>query len=164
MAAALRLLASSTRAARPMITFNSRAYATATDKLKLSLVVPHQALISGTEVAQVNIPAATGDMGILSKHEPIIEELRPGVVEVKTLDGQSKKWFISGGFATMHPHNELTVNVVEAAPLEDFSVEAVKANLAEANRVANGSGPEKDKVEARIEAGVLEALQFALKA
>jgi F-type H+-transporting ATPase subunit delta len=50
-------------------------------------------LISGTEVAQVNIPAETGDMGILSKHEPVIEELRPGVVEVKTLDGQSKKWF-----------------------------------------------------------------------
>ncbi|KAG8818351.1 Lactoylglutathione lyase [Serendipita sp. 399] len=123
-----------------------------------------EALISGTEVAQVNIPALTGDMGILSKHEAIIEELRPGVVEVKTLDGQSKKWFVSGGFATMHPHNELTVNVVEAAPLEDFSPEAVKANLAEANRVANGTGPEKDKAEARVEVGVLEALQYALKA
>jgi hypothetical protein len=52
-----------------------------------------QVLVAGTEVAQVNIPAATGDMGILSKHEPIIEELRPGVVEVKMLDGESKKWF-----------------------------------------------------------------------
>jgi len=53
----------------------------------------YQVLVSGKEVAQVNIPAATGDMGILSKHEPIIEELRPGVVEVKMLDGESKKWF-----------------------------------------------------------------------
>lgn len=52
-----------------------------------------QALISASEVAQVNIPAATGDMGIMSKHEPVIEELRPGVVEVKGLDGASRKWF-----------------------------------------------------------------------
>lgn len=52
-----------------------------------------QVLVAGKEVAQVNIPAATGDMGILSKHEPVIEELRPGVVEVKMLDGESKKWF-----------------------------------------------------------------------
>ncbi|CAG7854742.1 ATP synthase subunit delta, mitochondrial AltName: Full=F-ATPase delta subunit; Flags: Precursor [Serendipita indica DSM 11827] len=159
--AALRMLASSMRVARPVISRNTRTYATAADKLKLSLVVPHQSLISGTEVSQVNIPAVTGDMGILSKHEPVIEELRPGVVEVKTLDGQSKN--VSGGFATMHPHNELTVNVVEAAPLEDFSPEAVRANLAEATRVANGNGPEKDKIEARIEVGVLEALQYALK-
>jgi len=162
--AALRLLASSVRAARATSALSTRAYATAVnDKLKLSLVVPHQVLVAGKEVAQVNIPAATGDMGILSKHEPVIEELRPGVVEVKMLDGESKKWFISGGFATMHPTNELTVNVVEGAPLEDFSPEAVRANLDEANRVANGSGSEKDKIEARVEVGVLEALQYALK-
>jgi F-type H+-transporting ATPase subunit delta len=116
--AALRLLASSVRAARATPALSTRAYATAvSEKLKLSLVVPHQVssqnsepfftamlignlssnnfqvLVAGKEVAQVNIPAATGDMGILSKHEPVIEELRPGVVEVKMLDGESKKWF-----------------------------------------------------------------------
>ena len=30
---------------------------------------------------------------------------------------------VSGGFATIHPGNSLTVNAVEGAPLEDFSVE-----------------------------------------
>lgn len=30
---------------------------------------------------------------------------------------------VSSGFATIHPNNKLTINVVEAAPLEDFSVE-----------------------------------------
>lgn len=30
---------------------------------------------------------------------------------------------VSGGFATVHPNNKLTINVVEAAPLEDFSPE-----------------------------------------
>lgn len=30
---------------------------------------------------------------------------------------------VSGGFATVHPGNSLTVNAVEGAPLEDFSIE-----------------------------------------
>ena len=30
---------------------------------------------------------------------------------------------VSGGFATVHPNNKLTVNVVEAAPLDAFSAE-----------------------------------------
>jgi len=38
-------------------------------------------------------------------------------------DGHFLNLLVSGGFATMHPKNELTVNVVEAAPLEDFSPE-----------------------------------------
>ena len=30
---------------------------------------------------------------------------------------------VSGGFATVHPNNKLTINAVEAAPLEHFSPE-----------------------------------------
>lgn len=30
---------------------------------------------------------------------------------------------VSGGFATMHPNNRLTINAIEAYPLEDFSQE-----------------------------------------
>ena len=33
---------------------------------------------------------------------------------------------VSGGFATVHPNNKLTINAVEAAPLEDFSQEVNK--------------------------------------
>lgn len=42
---------------------------------------------------QVNLSAATGDMGILANHVPSIEALRPGVVEVVESAGSSKKWF-----------------------------------------------------------------------
>ncbi|KAG6897514.1 hypothetical protein C0992_000740 [Termitomyces sp. T32_za158] len=85
----------------------------------------------------------------------------------------------SSGFATVHPNNRLTINVVEAASLEKFSLEvgvdvtsfsliddsvlqAVRTNLAEALKVASGSGSEVDKAEARVEADVYEALQHAL--
>ena len=41
-------------------------------------------------------------------------------------------------------------------------MQAVRANLQEALKVAAGKGSEEDKVEARIEADVFEALQHAL--
>jgi F-type H+-transporting ATPase subunit delta len=82
----------------------------------------------------------------------------------------------------VHPNNKLTINAIEAAPLEDFSSEVhapalnaqvnmrlimisfqtVRANLQEAQRVLSGNGSEEDKAEARIEADVYESLQHAL--
>jgi len=43
------------------------------------------------------------------------------------------------------------------------TLQAVRSNLAETTRVLNGTGSDKDKMEARIEAQVYEALQVALK-
>lgn len=43
-----------------------------------------------------------------------------------------------------------------------FCTQAVRSNLQEALRVASGNGSEEDKLEARIEADVYEALQHAL--
>ena len=50
-------------------------------------------MYSSTDVVQVNIAAATGDMGILANHVPSIEPLRPGVVEVVESGNASTKWF-----------------------------------------------------------------------
>ncbi|KAF8629405.1 hypothetical protein AX15_003459 [Amanita polypyramis BW_CC] len=158
----LRLLASTARQASKNFALGRRGYAEVSDKLKLSLVLPHESLYTSTDVTQVNISAETGDMGILSNHVPSIEAVRPGVVEVIESNGGSKKFFVSGGFATVHPNNKLTINVVEAAPLENFSAEAVRVNLQEALKVASGNGTEAEKTEARIEADVYEALQAAL--
>ena len=58
---------------------------------------------------------------------------------------------VSGGFATVQPNSVLSINAVEGYPLEDFSAEAVRAQIAEAQKVANGSGSEQDIAEAKIE-------------
>lgn len=58
---------------------------------------------------------------------------------------------VSGGFAVVQPNSALSINAVEAYPLEDFSADAVRAQLAEAQKVANGSGSEQDIAEAKIE-------------
>ncbi|CAO1613179.1 unnamed protein product [Parajaminaea phylloscopi] len=144
------------------MTLGRRGYAEAvSDKLKLSFILPHAAIYDSQEVTQVNISGSTGDMGILASHVPSVEELKPGVLEVIESSG-TKKWFVSGGFATMHPNNRLTVNAIEAYPVEDFSSEAVRSALSEAQRAASGSGSPQQKAEAEIEVEVLTAIQSAL--
>jgi len=97
-------------------------------------------------------------MGILSHHVPSIVQLRPGVIEVQTEGQETEKYFVSGGFATVQPGNMLSINAVEAYALEDFSAEAVRAGLADAQKVATGSGSEEEVSEAKIEVEVYEAL------
>ena len=52
-----------------------------------------QAIFTSQEVVQVNIAAASGDMGILANHVPSIEPLRAGIVEVIEPGNAAKKWF-----------------------------------------------------------------------
>lgn len=72
---------------------------------------------------QVNLPAETGDMGVLANHVPSIEQLKPGLVEIIEEQGGSKQFFLSGGFATVQPNSVLSINAVEGYALEDFSAE-----------------------------------------
>ncbi len=58
---------------------------------------------------------------------------------------------MSGGFAVVQPNSILSINAVEGYALEDFSADAVRAQIAEAQKVASGSGSEQDIAEAKIE-------------
>jgi F-type H+-transporting ATPase subunit delta len=66
------------------------------------------------------------------------------------MDGYS----VSGGFAIVQPNSQLSINAVEGFPLEDFSAEAVKSQLSESQKIANGGGSEQDIAEAKIEVEV----------
>lgn len=88
--------AAARRPAAMMTPMAVRGYAEAvSDKLQLSLILPHAALFEG-EVTQVNLSSTSGEMGILASHVPSIEQLAPGLLEVIEAQG-TKKWF--GAFA-----------------------------------------------------------------
>jgi F0F1-type ATP synthase epsilon subunit len=61
------------------------------------------------------------------------------------------KTAVSGGFAIVQPNSVLSINAVEGFPLEEFSEEAVRSQISEAQKVASGSGSEQDIAEAKIE-------------
>lgn len=42
---------------------------------------------------QVNIPAESGEMGVLANHVPSIEQLKPGLIEVIEESGGNKQFF-----------------------------------------------------------------------
>ncbi|CAK7213742.1 delta subunit of the central stalk of mitochondrial F1F0 ATP synthase, atp16 [Sporothrix curviconia] len=144
----------------PRAALQRRTYA---DAIKLSLSLPHQSIYKSQDVVQVNIPAESGEMGVLANHVPSIEQLKPGLIEVIEESGSTKQFFLSGGFAIVQPNSVLSINAVEGYPIEDFSAEAVKAQLAEAQKIVNGSGSEQDIAEAKIEVEVLESIQAVLK-
>ncbi|KAL8823710.1 MAG: hypothetical protein Q9191_005616 [Dirinaria sp. TL-2023a] len=134
------------------LSFQRRGYAEAiSDKIKLTLALPHQSIYKSTDVVQVNVPAESGEMGILPNHVPSIEQLKPGLVEIFEESGGSKQYFLSGGFATVQPGSQLSINAVEGFRLEDFSPDAVRSQISEAQKIANGSGSEQDIAEAKIE-------------
>nr|Q6C877.2 RecName: Full=ATP synthase subunit delta, mitochondrial; AltName: Full=F-ATPase delta subunit; Flags: Precursor [Yarrowia lipolytica CLIB122] len=151
-------------AARPAVRIARRGYAetASVDKLRLTLALPHQSIYNQKEVTQVNIPSTAGELGILANHVPTIQQLKPGVVEVIETNGETKSYFISGGFATVQPDSELSVNSIEAFQAEDFSPEAIKSLTAEAQKNAQ-SADEAVAAEAEIELEVLEALAHFAK-
>ncbi|KAL2213348.1 epsilon subunit of F1F0-ATP synthase N-terminal domain-containing protein [Sarocladium strictum] len=141
-----------------------RTYAEAVpDKIKLTLSLPHQTIYKSQDVVQVNIPAESGEMGVLANHVPSIEQLKPGLVEVVEEAGGAKQFFLSGGFATVQPDSSMSINAPEGYPIEDFSADAIRSQIAEAQKVANGSGSEQDIAEAKIELEVLETLAAHVK-
>lgn len=58
-----------------------------------SLIRYRQSVYKSQDVVQVNIPAESGEMGVLANHVPSIEQLKPGLVEVIEESGGSKQFF-----------------------------------------------------------------------
>jgi F-type H+-transporting ATPase subunit delta len=82
----------------------------------------------GSQLEQVLLPGAEGYFGVKANHVPTIAQLSPGTVELH--DGSDvHKFFVSGGFAFVHPNATTDICVLEAAPLDQFDGAAVKSAL-----------------------------------
>ncbi|PMB69424.1 ATP synthase subunit delta, mitochondrial [Beauveria bassiana] len=153
----------SLRIARAAIRARPVAMRMANQRRGYAEAIPDKTIFKSQNVVQVNLPAESGEMGVLANHVPSIEQLKPGVVEVVEENGSTKSFFLSGGFATVQPDSALSINASEAYPLEDFSAEAIRQQISEAQKIASGSGSEQDIAEAKIELEVLETLQAHVK-
>jgi F-type H+-transporting ATPase subunit epsilon len=71
------------------------------EKLHLEIVTPEKQLFSGA-VDSVTVPAATGYMGILPGHAPLLAELGIGEVSFKKGD-HTEYFFCSWGFLEVLP-------------------------------------------------------------
>jgi F-type H+-transporting ATPase subunit delta len=104
------------------------------DRFKVNFYTPH-GVVAQSKLEQVLLPGVEGYFGVKANHVPIIAQLKPGVVELH--DGNDiTKYFVSGGFAFVHPNSTADICVLEAATLDQFDVTAVKQALQSAQAAA----------------------------
>jgi F-type H+-transporting ATPase subunit epsilon len=123
------------------------------------LVSPERQLYSG-EVAQVDLPGAEGDLGVLAGHAPLVTTLRPGILTVYR-EGGALPVVVDGGFAEVGP-NGLTVLAEMAVPRDEFDAGHLADSIKDAEQdVADERDAwKRDKLEHKL--AQLKALQAAL--
>jgi F-type H+-transporting ATPase subunit epsilon len=99
-------------------------------ELRFELVAPERLLYSG-DVAQVVVPGSEGEFTVLPQHAPVLSTLKPGVLTVTGLDGETSRIFVRGGFAEVNPAG-LTVLAEEAIPLAELSSDQLDQQLRDA--------------------------------
>jgi F-type H+-transporting ATPase subunit epsilon len=71
--------------------------------LHVDVVSAEEEIYSGT-ATMVFASAVQGELGILPRHAPLLTQLKPGEVRVRTQDGEELMFFVSGGILEVQPH------------------------------------------------------------
>lgn len=66
-------------------------------RIKFEIATPERVVLK-EEILQVTVPTQEGEITVLPKHSPLVSILKPGVLELKKLDGEIEIISISGGF------------------------------------------------------------------
>eukprot|EP00699_Malawimonas_sp_californiana_P001368 EC715423.1.p1 GENE.EC715423.1~~EC715423.1.p1 ORF type:complete len:165 (+),score=16.52 EC715423.1:52-495(+) len=130
--------------------------------LRLTFATPAEPLFTNAPVELVNVPGGSGVLGILANHVPTVAELQPGVVMVKEKEGVEKKFFVSSGFAIMGKANDLTINALEAVPLDVIDKEAARKGLDEYTAKVASAASDADRARAQVGVDVHRALVAAV--
>jgi len=108
------------------------------EPLQFELVSPERLLVSEA-VEQVTVPGAEGYFTVLSRHAPFMTTLKPGVVEVRGLGGDTLRIFVRGGFADVTPAG-LTILADQALPVEELGAAGIAEEIRLAEEGLAGAG------------------------
>lgn len=128
--------------------------------IKLEIVTPEKMALSET-VDMVTIPTASGEVGILPNHAPLISALHPGLLSY-TKGTVTNKLVISGGFVEVGV-NTVSVLADVAETAADVNTELARQEKAETEKVLSSwSGSAEDFELEKEKLGRAEArLQIA---
>ncbi|MDX9778639.1 MAG: ATP synthase F1 subunit epsilon [Patescibacteria group bacterium] len=105
--------------------------------IKFEIVTPEK-VVSKQQVLQATVPTLDGEITVLPEHIPLVSILKPGVLELKKLDGELEIIAVAGGF--------IEVLRDKIVILADSAEQA--QNLDESVVVAAREKAEKAKIEA----------------
>ncbi len=128
--------------------------------IKLEIVTPEKKALSET-VDMVTIPTATGEIGILPSHAPLISSLQAGILSY-TKGGTTTRLVISGGFVEVGV-NTVSILADVAETVSEINVETARLEKSDAEKtLGTWSGSEEDFEIEKEKLGRAEArLQLA---
>jgi len=92
-------------------------------------VVSNEESIYSGEAEFIVLPGVEGELGIYPKHTPLITQIRPGVVRIKTPgDAEEHVVFVQGGFLEVQPDvvTVLSDTAIRAKDLDEAKAEQAK--------------------------------------
>ena len=129
--------------------------------LRLEIVTPEHRVLDA-DVDAVTVTTASGEVGILPNHAPLISALKPGVLAY-SVKGVSERLAVSGGFIEVNA-NKVAVLADTAESAGEIDVEAARSarEAAERSLASTASAPidETEAVREALDAANVR-IQFA---
>jgi F-type H+-transporting ATPase subunit epsilon len=115
------------------------------DRVQLKVLSPEGSGITET-VSEVVLPSASGQLGVLANHAPMMSALDIGVLRYKQ-NGQWKPLVTYGGFAQVDS-NVLSILVNDFETVDGIDTNQAKKDLEEATAKLEKADSKKDKLDA----------------
>ena len=116
--------------------------------LNLEIVTPEKKVLS-EPVDSVTVPTASGEIGILTNHAPLISSLRPGILSYSK-GGTTAKLVISGGFIEVSSNNvSILADIAEEAA--EIDTEAARSEREAAEKTVAGWKGTEEEFEDELE-------------
>lgn len=113
--------------------------------IKLEIVTPEKMALSET-VDSVTIPTASGEVGILPSHAPLISSLQAGILSY-TKGAATSKLVVSGGFVEVGV-NTVSVLADIAETVDEINAETARVEKSEAEKLLNSANISEEDFEA----------------
>merc|ERR550532_62080 len=134
------------------------------DRVQLRVLSPEGLGVTET-VSEVVLPSASGQLGVLANHAPMMTALDIGVLRYKQ-QGQWKPLVVLGGFASVDS-NQLSILVNDFELVGDIDLDKAKTAMEEATAGLEKAESKKDKLDAtqnvKKAAARLQAAMFGKK-
>lgn len=130
------------------------------DSFNFELVSPERLLLSES-ASEVIIPGADGEMTVMANHAPVMTNVKPGIVEVKSESGTSNRFVVFGGFADILPDG-CTVLAESAVHVDDIDREALEKRIQDTREDLQDAKTDADKSLIAERLGNLLTLQDAV--
>ncbi len=103
------------------------------DTFGCTLITPAQQVVD-EQVTYVDMPVHDGQMGIAPSRAPLVAKLGDGVLRLDFAKGESRWFFVAGGFAQMRD-NKLTLLTEQAQEASEIDKAKAQAMLKEATGI-----------------------------